>query len=200
MNFNSFCRPLFVHWSNEPVISVCSLQDSHQSLLTTLCSETMKTNLIRPLSLCVSSAPRFKSFLILCTLIPVPSTTCHPFHTPSGTGSKPLVKPLTTLYLLGASPVAQMVKKLPAMQETWVQSLGQADSLEKGMTTHSSILTQRIPWTEEPGRLQFLGSQRVRDDWVTNACTFTFHLLALTKPGSPRGPCSPPLLPPGVCG
>ena len=143
---------------------------------------------------CVSSAPKFGSFFILCTLIPVPSTTHRsltPFHTPSGTGSKPLVKSLTTLYLLGASLVAQMVKNLPAVQETWVQSLGQEDSLEKGMTTHSSILTWRIPWTEEPGRLQFMGSQRVRHDWVTNICTFTFHLLALTKPRSPGGPCSP---------
>ena len=50
-----------------------------------------------------------------------------------------------------------MVKNLPAMQETWVQSLGQEDPLEKGMATHSSILAQRIPWTEKPGGLQFWG-------------------------------------------
>ena len=49
-------------------------------------------------------------------------------------------------------PVAQMVKNLPAMQETWVRSLGQEDPLEKGMAIHSSILARRIPWTEEPGR------------------------------------------------
>ena len=54
-----------------------------------------------------------------------------------------------------------MVKNLPAMQETLVRSLGQEDSLEKGMATHSSILALRIPWTEEPSRLQFMGSQRV---------------------------------------
>ena len=59
------------------------------------------------------------------------------------------------------SLVAQMVKNLPAMQENPVQSLGQADPLEKEMATHSSILTWRIPWTEEPGKLQFMGSQRV---------------------------------------
>ena len=59
------------------------------------------------------------------------------------------------------SLVAQMVKNLPAMQENLVQSLGQADPLEKEMATHSSILTWRIPWTEEPGKLQFMGSQRV---------------------------------------
>ena len=58
--------------------------------------------------------------------------------------------------------VAQMVKSLPAMQETWIQSLGQEDSLEKGMATHSSILALRIPWTEEPGELQSMGSHRVR--------------------------------------
>ena len=54
-----------------------------------------------------------------------------------------------------------MVKNLPAMQETRVQSLGQEDPLEKGMATHSIILAQRIPWTEEHDRLQSIGSQRV---------------------------------------
>ena len=63
-----------------------------------------------------------------------------------------------------ASLVAQVVKNLPAMQETWVQSLGQEDPLEKGMATHSSILAWEIPWTEEPGGLQSMGLQRVRHD------------------------------------
>ena len=54
-----------------------------------------------------------------------------------------------------------MIKGLPAMQEIWVRSLGQEDPLEKGMTIHSSILAWRIPWTEEPGGLQSIGSQRV---------------------------------------
>ena len=58
-----------------------------------------------------------------------------------------------------ASLVAQMVKNLPAMQKTQVQCLGQEDPLEKGMTTHSSILAWRIPWTEERGRLQSMGPQ-----------------------------------------
>ena len=62
------------------------------------------------------------------------------------------------------SLVAQMVKRLPMVQETWVQSLNQEDSLEKEMATHSSILAWKIPWTEEPGRLQSMGSQRVRQD------------------------------------
>jgi len=57
-----------------------------------------------------------------------------------------------------------MVKNLPAMQETWVRSLGQEEPLEKGMATHSSIIACRIPWTEEPGRLQSMGSQQVRHD------------------------------------
>ena len=57
--------------------------------------------------------------------------------------------------------VAHMVKNLPVVQETWVQSLGQGDSLEKGMITYSSILAWRIPQTEEPGRLQSVGPQRV---------------------------------------
>ena len=63
-----------------------------------------------------------------------------------------------------ASLVAQMVKCLPAMRKTWVRSLGWEDPLDKGTTTHSSILAWRIPWTEEPGRLQSLGLQRVRHD------------------------------------
>ena len=57
-----------------------------------------------------------------------------------------------------------MVKNLPAMQETWVQSLGQEDLLEEGIATHSSILAWRIPWTEEPGGLHSMGSQRVGHD------------------------------------
>ena len=57
-----------------------------------------------------------------------------------------------------------MVKNLPAMQKTWVQSLGQEDLLEKEMATHFSILAWRIPWTEEPGGLQSVGSQKVRHD------------------------------------
>ena len=64
----------------------------------------------------------------------------------------------------GASLVGQMVKNLPALQETWVQSLGWEDPLEEEMATQSSILAQRIPWTEEPGRLSSIGSHRVRHD------------------------------------
>ena len=63
-----------------------------------------------------------------------------------------------------ASLMAQMVKSLPAMQETWVRFLGQEDPLEKGMATHSSILVWRIPWAEETGGLKSMGSQRVGHD------------------------------------
>ena len=58
----------------------------------------------------------------------------------------------------------QMVKNLPAMQETWVQSLGQEGPLEKGTVTHSSVLAWRIPWTEEPGGLHSMVLQRVVND------------------------------------
>jgi len=78
---------------------------------------------------------------------------------------------LITLY--GTSLVAQTVKNLPAMQETQIWSLGQEDPLEKGIATHSSILAWRISWTEEPGRLQSTGSQRVGYDRATNTVTFS---------------------------
>ena len=71
-----------------------------------------------------------------------------------------------------ASLVAQLVKNPPAVQETWVRSLGWEDPLKKEMATHSSILAWRIPWTVEPGRLESMGLQRVGHDRVTNAFTF----------------------------
>ena len=77
-----------------------------------------------------------------------------------------------------ASLVAQMVGCLPAMQETQVQSLGQEDPMEKGMATHSSILAWRIPWTEEPGRLQFMGCKESdRTEQVTHMI-FTCQVLS----------------------
>ena len=60
--------------------------------------------------------------------------------------------------------MARLVKNLPVMQETQIPSLGWEDPLKKGIATHSSILAWRIPWTEEPGRVQYLGSQRVEPD------------------------------------
>ena len=85
---------------------------------------------------------------------------------------------LSTYYVQGTSslpketwiirpPGGSVVKNLPAQQEMWVGSLGQEDPLEKGMATHSSIPTWEIPWTEQLGGLQSMGSQRVRLDFVT---------------------------------
>ena len=67
-------------------------------------------------------------------------------------------------FIILTSLVAQMVKHLSTMRETWVRSLGQEDPLEKEMAIHSSTIAQKIPWTEEPGRLQSMGSQRVGHD------------------------------------
>ena len=66
--------------------------------------------------------------------------------------------------MAGIIKVAQMVNNLPAMWETWVRSLGQEDLLVKGVATHTTILAWRIPWREEPGGLQSMGSQRVGHD------------------------------------
>ena len=80
-----------------------------------------------------------------------------------------------------ASLVTQMVKTLPAMQETWFWSLDWEDPLEKGTATHSSILAWRIPWTKEPGTLQSMGLQRVRHDWVTFSFIYGYCLSLLSK-------------------
>ena len=88
--------------------------------------------------------------------------------------------------------MAQTVKRLPIMQETQVQSLGWKDLLEKEMATHSSILAWKIPWMEEPGRLQSMGSQRVGHDWATSLHLTSLEIdsvgLTLWDPKD----CSPP--------
>ena len=76
----------------------------------------------------------------------------------------------------GTSLVAQTVKSLPAMRETWLQSLGLEDPLEKEVATNSSILAWKIPWMENPGRLQVTGIAKDRTQWSD----FTFHLLGIT--------------------
>ena len=78
------------------------------------------------------------------------------------------------LYLSLASLVAQRLKRLPGMWETWVRSLGREDPLEKEMATHSNILAWRIPWREGPGRLQSMGSQRVGHDRATFTHSHTY--------------------------
>ena len=94
----------------------------------------------------------------------------------------------THMWNLMASLVAQTVKNLPAMRETWVQSLVWENPLEKGMETHSSTLAWRIPWTEEPGGLQSMRSQRVWHSWVEShgisccdlICPFSYdHALTI---------------------
>ena len=75
------------------------------------------------------------------------------------------------------SLVAQMVKCLPTMRETWVQSLGQEDLLEKEMAIHSSTLAWKIPRMDELGRLQSMGSQRVGHEWVTSLSSFFLQLI-----------------------
>ena len=91
----------------------------------------------------------------------------EPFPSP-GYLPNPGIEPGFPALLLETSLVTQMVKRLPTMRETWVQSLGREDLLDKAMATHSSTLAWKIPWTEEPGRLQSIGSLRVRHDWATS--------------------------------
>ena len=90
--------------------------------------------------------------------------------------------------------MVQRVKRQTAMRETWVRSQGQEDPLEKEMATHSSTLSWKIPWTEEPGRLQSLGLLRVGHDLVTSLSLFTFmhwrrkwQPTAVFVPGEPQG-------------
>ena len=87
------------------------------------------------------------------------------------------------LFNFWASLVAQRLKCLPTMLETRVRSLGREDPLEKEMATHSSILAWRIPWTENPGGLQSMGSQRVGHDWAMSLThlPFSFKLIDLDQ-------------------
>ena len=111
----------------------------------------------------VNLGPGLHTKALICNFHPTKNSNCIPFHSQrcphtnavlqDGEKGRP-----------GLGLVAQMLKNLPAMWETRVQSLGQEDSLEKGMATHSSSLAWRIPWTEEPGKLQSMGLQRVRHD------------------------------------
>ena len=82
------------------------------------------------------------------------------------------------VYIL-ASLVAQRLKRLPAVWETWVLSLGWEDPLEKEMATHPSILAWRIPWMEEPGGLQSTGLQRVRHNWATSLSVYVLSMWSV---------------------
>ena len=75
------------------------------------------------------------------------------------------------------SLVAQIVKNLPAVKETWAWFLGWEDPLGKGMATHSSILAWRIPWTDKPGELQYMWSQKVEHNWETNTFIYIHCII-----------------------
>ena len=110
---------------------------------------------------------------VTCTFLKaLAQKACSPsWNTPPPSRSQPkfhlLREPFSCCPFLH-SLVAQSVEYLPATRETWVQSLGREDSPEKEMATHSSILAWKMPWREKPGRLQSMGLQRVRHDWVTS--------------------------------
>jgi len=95
-------------------------------------------------------------------------------------GEKSALSKCICMYTYGASQMAEIVKNLPSVKECWVQSLGQEDPLEKGMGTHSSILSWRISWIEEPGMLQSLGSQTVGHDWLKFSL-FCIHMCMLVS-------------------
>ena len=130
---------------------------------------------------------------------------CHLYGCPSmvyleNLGQYPAVPLQVTVNFstVGACLVAQMVKNLPAMQETWIWSLDREDPLEEEMTTHSSILAWRIPRTNEPGAVQSMRLQRVRHNWVTKTHTHStvncrnFVKVVPWRILSPKGfsPCS----------
>ena len=134
-------------------------------------------------------APRMKSFpLVLNWLL-----TIQPLTLFSGLRNKLFLLGLDAqvlehtvcgVFCCWTSLVAQTVKRLSAMRETWVWSLGWEDPLEKEMAIHSSTIAWETPWTEEPGRLQSMGSQRVGHNWATSLSLFsvTKSCLALVTP------------------
>ena len=104
-----------------------------------------------------------------------------------------------TFTFFGASLVAQTVKRLPTVRETWMQSLGQEDVLEKEMATHSSILAWKIPWMEKPGRLRSMGLERVGHDRETSlsfsgisSVQFSRSVVWPHEPQHTRPPCPSP--------
>ena len=111
----------------------------------------------------------------MCKLLGCPGLNA-PFIIPD----EPKLSCINVILYLRASLVAQTVKNLPAMQETWVWSLGWEDHLGEEMATYSGILAWRIPWTEEPGGLQSTGSQRMWHNWATNTHTHTHTHTSFT--------------------
>ena len=158
-------------WSRVSSSSILApISGSHQPLRTRLPPSPL-------LWLCVSGPLSLSSLCVSFSLTLFLSFSISP----------PLVVDLSVCPFSLSSLVAQVVKRLPALQETRVRSLGWKDPLEKEMATHSSILAWRIPWTEEPGRLQSVGSQRGGHNWTTSlsliwsiyASFFFFFLIYL---------------------
>ena len=112
---------------------------------------------------------------------PVIRITGHIWSAPGRMFHCPCSSSYLLLSSLHGTLVAQMVKNLPAMKETWVRSAGREDPLEEGMATHSSILAWRVPWTEEPGGLQSMESKRAGHDWPSNIplLPYVFSCLSL---------------------
>ena len=110
----------------------------------------------------------------------------------AGSYDNPIFSFLRNLHI--APLVAQMVKNLPAMWETWIQSLGWEDPLEESMATHSSILAWRIPWTEEPGGLQSTGLQRIGWLSIHSAQHILLSIVAAQSYISTNSVCGFPLL------
>ena len=120
-------------------------------------SKTKTINLLHP----IFSSPLLSFFPSTTVLSKTLSTLAVSIYLPS-------IYLLTQLNLTWASLVAQTVKSLPEVRETQVWSLDREDPLEKEMAAHSNTLAWKISWMEEPGRVQSMGSQRVRDDWATS--------------------------------
>ena len=112
----------------------------------------------RPISMCLETEASLVAQLIRIHL------QCRRPQFHSWVGKIPWRRDRLPTLVSSVSLVAQLMMNLPTMQETWVQSLGWEDSLEEGVATHASFLAWRIPWTEEPGGLQFMGLKRVRHD------------------------------------
>ena len=112
-------------------------------------------------------------FLLVTYFMHSVNTVCVSVGCPKGYLAFFQMTRLCHLLMCGASLVAQTVKRLPIMRETWVRSLGRENPLEMEMATRFSTLAWKIPWTEDPGRLQSMASQRVGHDWATSPHFFT---------------------------
>ena len=155
---------------------------------------------IRALQYCVGfhCSAMWISHMYTCTFSllsppPTPPSTPLGYHKAPSWGPCAIHRsfPLAVWFRHGAvyewvSVVAQIVKNLPALREMQVQSLGQEDPLEKGTATHSSILAGKIPWTEKPGGLQSMGSQRVRHDWATDIIFSIYIYISIFLGGKCR--------------